>query len=152
MTDNIAISKDILLNVKSIQQFRDEEPEIIDLTTEGKLYSKSGSIYLTYDESELSGIANNKVILKIKEDTVQMNRYGEFETTMIFKKGKRDVSMYGTPYGEFRVEILTDKVEINIDENNGNISVEYTVSVSSSPEVKHHLLISYWGHINARLF
>ncbi len=135
--------RNILLKVTTVQEFRDAEPELIELTTEGKLYNKEDIVYLAYDESEISEIANNKVVLKLKDDTVQMNRFGEFKTNMVFKKGKRDISMYGTPYGEFRVEILTDKVDINLGEDDGIVYVEYTVSVSGSPEVKHKLVASY---------
>ncbi len=143
-TDNsIPTGRDILLTVKSIQKFRDEKPDVIDLITEGKLYKKNDSTYLCYDESELTGVENNKVILKIKNNSVQMNRFGEFESNMIFEKGKRDVSMYGTPYGQFRVEVVTDKINIELEEEKGKIKVDYTVSISGSPEVKHNLLISY---------
>ncbi len=138
------MAKNIKLKVNTLQEFRDSEPEVIDLFTEGLLYEKKGALYLTYDESELSGIANNKVILKIKDnDYVKMNRFGEFEAEMFFKEKKRDVSIYSTPYGEFRVEILTDKIDIDVNEKAGKIYVEYTVSISGSSEVKNKLTISY---------
>ncbi len=137
-------AKKIMLKVNTLQEFRDSEPDVIDLFTEGLLYEKNGALYLTYDESEISGIANNKIVLKIKSgDYVKMNRFGEFEAEMLFKEKQRDVSLYSTPYGEFRVEILTDKIEVDLGENSGNIYVEYTVSVSGSSEVKNKLTISY---------
>ncbi len=137
-------AKKIMLKVNTLQEFRDAEPEVIDLFTEGLLYEKNEVLYLTYDESEISGIANNKVVLKVKTgDYVKMNRFGEFEAEMLFKEKQRDVSIYSTPYGEFRVEILTDKIEIDVADDAGNIYVEYTVSVSGSSEVKNKLTISY---------
>ncbi len=139
-------AKDILLKVVTIQEIKNEEADKIELTTEGKLYVKDSATYISYDESELSGVNNNKVVLKIKDNSyVQMKRYGEFKTEMNFEEKRRDVSMYSTPYGEFRVEILTDKVEIISDENHSNIYIEYTVSVAGTQEIKHKLNISYWG-------
>ncbi len=141
---NKKAAQPIKLKVNTLQEFRDAEPETIDLFTEGLLYKKNGALYLTYDESEISGIANNKVILKIKAgDYVKMNRFGEFEAEMLFKEKQRDVSIYSTPYGEFRVEILTDKVLLDLAEDAGKIYVEYTVSISGSSEVKNKLTISY---------
>ncbi len=138
-------AKEIMLRVNTLQEYKDSEPEVIDLITEGLLYEKKDSLYLTYDESEISGIANNKVILKVKgSEYVKMNRFGEFETEMLFKEKKRDVSIYSTPYGEFRVEILTDKVDVDLQDSMGDVYVEYTVAVSGSTEVKNKLTISYY--------
>ncbi len=138
-------AKEIMLRVNTLQEYKDSEPEVIDLITEGLLYEKKDSLYLTYDESEISGIANNKVILKVKgNEYVKMNRFGEFETEMLFKEKKRDVSIYSTPYGEFRVEILTDKVDVELQDSMGDVYVEYTVAVSGSTEVKNRLTISYY--------
>ncbi len=137
--------KNIMLKIHTVQDFKDQEPDVIDLMTEGFLYKKAGAIYLTYDESEISEIAGNRVILKIKDnDYVQMNRFGEFETEMVFKEKRRDVSIYATPYGEFKVETLTDRLTVNLDETKGDICIEYTVSISGSPEVKNILTISYY--------
>lgn len=136
--------REIMLKVKTVQLMKDAEPEVIDLFSEGVLYRKKGATYLAYDESELSGIANNRVILKIKEDgSVKMNRFGEFQTEMLFKKKYRQTSIYSTPYGDFRVEVLTDKVEIDLRERSGEIYIEYNVSISGTPEVKNRLSISY---------
>lgn len=137
-------SKEIMLTIRTVQESKDSEPETIDLISEGFLYKKKGATYLCYDESELSGIANNRVILKVKNNrSIQMNRFGEFSTELLFEKRKRQTSLYSTPYGEFRVEILTDRVDIDLKEDSGSIYIEYTVSISGTPEVKNKLSISY---------
>jgi uncharacterized beta-barrel protein YwiB (DUF1934 family) len=136
--------RDITLQVKSIQKTMGEEPAEIDFMTEGKLYVKGDSTYLVYEETELSGFPNHKTTLKIGRDTVQMKRFGENNSTMHFEKGLRETSDYETPYGLFKLEILTHKVDINLGENEGSVEVEYAISIQGLHEASHQLLIKYW--------
>ena len=61
---------------------------------------------------------------------------------MEFESGKRFTSTYETPYGEMDMEILTDRVENNIDENGtGNVEVDYHVSLEGELEGRNELRI-----------
>lgn len=135
--------KDIWLNVKSKQVMKDEEPIITDLSTEGYYLEKNGAIYLFYEENHISGDFKSKVVLSLKDKTVNMGRYGEMETHLHFEAGKRDTTIYKTPYGQFKVELLTDTVEISADKDRGNVDIDYSVSISGAPVIKNLLNINY---------
>ena len=50
----------------------------IEVTTEGFLYNKGKSMYITYDEVADGGLENTKTIVKLEgEDKLQIRRYGK---------------------------------------------------------------------------
>lgn len=134
---------EIWLNVKSKQVMKDEEPIETDLCTEGYYMEKNGAIYLFYQENHIAGDFMSKVVLCLKGNTVNMGRYGEMETHLHFEPGKRDTTIYKTPYGQFKVELLTDSVEIEAGRDKGNVDIDYSVSISGAPIIKNLLNINY---------
>ncbi len=136
------IEKDVLITITSTQKEAFEDVTEFELTTEGLYREKNGTVYLSYDESELMG-NGSKIVLIIKDDTVKMKRFGENETTIVFKKGERYFTGYKTPLISFNIEVLTELVEINVGEDGGEIYIEYTLSMSGQKEFYHTLSIRY---------
>ncbi|MDK2917798.1 MAG: hypothetical protein PWQ37_531 [Candidatus Petromonas sp.] len=127
--------KNVMLKIKGKQSPRANEEDTIELITEGKYYDKGNSKYLVYQESELSGMEGCTTTLKISDDKIVMKRYGNATSELIFEKGKRYISTYSTPFGNFKIEILTKEIECSIDENiKGNISLSYNISLQGLAE------------------
>lgn len=137
--------RDITLKIVGKQCFEDKEEDQMEFITDGRLYVRDGSVYMVYDESEVSGMVGCKTTLKIKGDSVKMRRIGQigFNTELYFEKGKRFNSTYNTPYGPMDVEVLTSRVDNNLDmeELRGNIDIEYNVSLQGLAEGRNRLTI-----------
>ena len=136
--------RDITLKIVGKQCFDNKEEEQMEFITDGQLYVRNGSVYMIYDESEVSGMVGCKTTLKVKGDSVKMRRIGQgFNTELYFEKGKRFSSTYDTPYGPMDVEVLTSRVEnnLNMEELKGNIDIEYNVSLEGMAEGKNRLTI-----------
>lgn len=137
--------KDITLKITGKQIFDGQEEEQMEFVTDGKFYLRNGAAYVVYDESEISGLAGCKTTLKLKDGTVKMRRVGGggFGTELYFEKGKRFSNTYNTPYGEMEIEVLTSKVNTDIDFENGcgNISIDYNVSMEGVAEGKNQICI-----------
>lgn len=133
----------ILLTVKSVQKAMGEPAQEIEFTTEGKYYQRGEAIFLVYEETELSGFPNHKTTLKILEDIVDMRRFGESQAHIRFEKGVRENSEYETPYGVFKLETLTHKLEVNLGERSGEVVIEYALAIQGLHEAVHKLLIRY---------
>lgn len=137
--------KDITLKITGKQVYNNSEEDQMEFVTEGKVYEKNGSVYVTYEESEVSGFIGCKTTLKLKDDSVKMKRFGKegFGTELFFKEGERFQSKYDTPYGSFDVEVLTNKVDntLNIEDLSGKIDIEYQVSLDGLREGKNTLTI-----------
>ena len=135
--------KNVMLKIEGVQKSVDGEENFIELTTEGKLYEKEDTVYLVYEETEISGMDGCTTTVKLSRDKISMKRYGAASSEMVFEKGKRHVADYKTPYGVFDMEVLTMNMEYNInDANRGNVFVEYHLSLEGLVESSNTLNIS----------
>ena len=137
--------KDITLKITGKQSYADKEEVQMEFVTEGRFYLRDDSIYVIYDESELSGMTGCKTTRKIKDNTVLMRRTGTegYRSELYFEKGNRFGSTYETPYGPMDVEVVTAAVNCDIDKENGSghIGIEYNVSLEGLAEGKNQLNI-----------
>ncbi|MCI8349212.1 MAG: DUF1934 domain-containing protein [Firmicutes bacterium] len=138
--------KDITLKIIGKQQYEGIEEDQMEFVTDGKLYVRNNSIYIIYDETEVSGMEGCKTTIKMNDKSVRMRRTGKvgFNTELYFETGKRFNSIYETPYGPMGVEVLTDYVknDFNIEECRGSIDVEYQVSMEGLAEGRNKLTIN----------
>ncbi|MDO4552959.1 MAG: DUF1934 domain-containing protein [Bacillota bacterium] len=121
-----------------------EEEEHMEFVTEGKLYEHEGAIYLSYAESDFSGMEGCTTSLKIIGDKVEMRRFGEavaLDTEMLFEKGKRVKGYYETPYGAIEMEVLTNDVvnDLRPAEASGRLNIDYHISLRGLSESRSRL-------------
>ena len=80
--------RDITLKIVGKQCYDNTEEDQMEFVTDGQLYVRDGSVYMIYDESEVSGMVGCKTTLKIKGDSVKMRRIGHvgYNTELYFEK------------------------------------------------------------------
>jgi uncharacterized beta-barrel protein YwiB (DUF1934 family) len=106
----------------------DEEPQTMRLTTEGQLFQKDNAWHVVYDESEATGMAGTRTSLVIEADgTVTLDRSGSLEMRLVFIRGSHHVTQMQTPYGELEVGIYTHRVETQLNDRGGRISLAYSI-------------------------
>jgi uncharacterized beta-barrel protein YwiB (DUF1934 family) len=129
----------------SFADAKDEAAESMEFITEGRFFKKGASLYLVYDESEVSGMEGCTTSLKITDDKVKMKRYGDdvgMETAIEFEKGKRYNGYYDTPFGSVEMEILTNDVKNKLfDTGEGYVDIDYHVSLKGLSEIRNKLNI-----------
>lgn len=118
------MGKKVLISVKTVQ-YVDGQPESVELITQGEYYKEGNEYFAEYQESEISGMEGTKTIMKINDDTLRIMRSGTTTSDLIFKKGIDHVSLYNTPFGTLEVMIKPKKVDIDINENGGNVKLAY---------------------------
>lgn len=77
--------------------------------------------YIYYDEQRI------KTVLKIFEDKMEIQRYGEATSSLLLIENERTLNPISSPYGTFEIEIFTYAYK---NENN-YIMVEYDVENGS---------------------
>ena len=139
--------KEIMLKIVGRQIAGDDTEDQMEFVTEGRMYERNGATYLVYEESEFSGFPGCKTSLRLKGDAIRMKRIGEaagYGAEIEFKKGKRFISRYQTPYGMFDMEVLTHKVETNMGEDgSGTVDIEYQISLEGVVEGRNALRIEF---------
>ena len=127
--------KDIMIKIVGKQVTENNEESKIEFVTEGRIFKKGTSMYIIYEETELAGLEGCTTSLKINGDQVKLKRYAESkggeDTTIFFQKGKRFESVYNTAAGPLELEVLTNELSIDFDEEllKGKIDIDYDISI-----------------------
>lgn len=124
--------KDVMLKIIGKQLGVDGEENKIEFASEGKFYKKNGAYYIVYNESEISGMQGSTTTLKVQDSKVQMKRYGTNTSKLVFEKGQKHISPYITECGEMLMEVVTHKLDKEInEEGKGKIDIGYRLNISN---------------------
>ena len=148
------MDKNVIISVKGTQVAEDRDPNIMELVTEGKYYSQDGAYYVTYNESEVTGMSGTTTTLKVDNGIVTLMRSGSVNSHFVFQRGQKHVSYYDTEYGAFTISVIANEVDIRVDDNGGEIRVGYQMEIdnSKSGENDFHMLIREAGHLNDKYY
>ena len=136
--------KKVMMKITGKQVDSENSEDKVEFMTEGSLYERNGSLYLLYEESEVSGMPGFKTRLKLTGDTVKMKRTGPGipGTEMEFRDGQKYESYYYTPYGPFEMELITERLENNLTaDGTGNVLIVYSMSLKGLVESHNELSI-----------
>lgn len=126
------MKKNVIISIKGRQTPVEQDISELEFVTEGKYYKKGDTYYVMYKESEVTGMDGTTTTLKVDRDMVTLMRFGSVNSQFIFKKGKKHVSYYDTEYGAFTVGILANEVNVNVDDNGGEIEVDYELEIDDN--------------------
>ena len=135
------MKKEVMLSVKGTQSYMDQEPEVIELVTEGVLEESDGGWKLTYAETELTGMAGVQTTFFVKDDVVTLIRTGKLSSQMVFKEGVSQDSLYKMEFGALMLTVCATRVEYDLTEKGGTIDLSYNISVEQSAAgvIDYHL-------------
>ena len=135
------MKKKVMLSVKGMQSYMDQEPENIELVTEGVLKNTDGGWEITYAESDLTGMAGVETTFFVKGDTVTLTRTGKLSSQMVFKEGVSQDSLYKMEFGALMLTVCATRVDADLTENGGTIDLCYNISVEHSAAgiIEYHL-------------
>ena len=137
------MDKKVIVSVKS-KQMVDREEENIELVTPGKFYKKENIYYVVYDETEISGMEGTTTTMKIGSEEVNLIRFGTTTTRLNFRKGIRDISLYQTPYGVLELVIDPFLIDIDMNDNGGEVKLSYGLEAGGQKASTNELHIKIW--------
>ena len=135
------MKKTVVLSVRGRQSYMGQEPEEIELMTEGVLEEVEGGWKLTYAESDLTGLAGVQTTFTVEGDAVTLTRTGKLNSQMFFREGESQDSLYQMEFGTLMLTVCATRVEANITEQGGTIDLVYNISVEQSAAgvIDYHL-------------
>ena len=137
--------ENVVLRVDGIRFPGTSEEETVEFVTEGKMYEKGGSLFLVYEESELSGFEGCTTTLRIAGEKVSMIRFvrdSMMNVRMDFEEGRPYEGYYGTPYGAIEFGIETNRIISKVSlEDGGYLSIDYDMKLVGLSEGRNLLSI-----------
>ncbi len=132
-----------MIYLKTIQNIEEnEESDEIELQTKGVFAKKNGKYYVIYEESELTGFEDTTTTIKVSDEEVVMTRRGKFNSRMLFRLGEKCLCSYPTPYGVIPIGVNPVSIENNLNEDGGNIAIEYILDIDNRDYFTNRLNLS----------
>lgn len=131
------MKKDVLISIAGLHyglpgDEGDEEP--IEIITPASYYQRNGKHYIIYDEVEEGVPGTVKNTVKITGDTLfEISKSGAAGTRMVFEKDKINMTSYETPFGEFLVGIHTKDMQMDVREDEIDVSIYYALDINNEP-------------------
>ena len=136
------MEKDVIISIKGVQRYENEDPDTLELVTAGRLEREGNSYTLSYQESELTGLEGTLTTLQVEPERVTLMRVGEFNSQMVFQEGRRHMSMYSTPYGAMAIGVNTRRLLAALTDQGGDIEIDYAIEIDHSVAGRNSFQIS----------
>ena len=96
-------------------------------------FKRNDSHYLLYEEvmEGVDGVSKRRI--KFRDNLLELTRRGAVDMHMIFEENKRHVVPYNTPYGQLMQGIETRRVQVEEQEDQICVTVEYILDQEGEP-------------------
>ena len=134
----------VMLSIYGRQAYLDQEPDVIELVTEGTLEYCDGGWEICYEETELTGLLGVTTVFRIEPDRVILTRTGKLNSKMVFQKDVRHDSLYQMECGALMITVCAKRIMVQLDETGGIVDLVYGIEIeqSAAGEVDYHLTIT----------
>ena len=135
------MKKAVMLSIEGKQQYPGQEPEIIELVTEGTMEFRNGGWDISYAESALTGLEGVQTTFRVEPGKVTLTRTGSLTSRMIFEEGVAYDSLYQMPFGALMLTVKASRVFFDIVEDGGVIDLSYNLTIENSEAgvIDYHL-------------
>lgn len=131
----------VTLAIAGRQTYQDQEPEIIELVTDGTMELRNGGWDISYEESELTGLAGVTTTFRVEPERVTLTRTGALNSVIVFQKDVVHESLYQMPFGALMLSVKATRVFFDMVSDGGVIDLSYNISIENSEAgvIDYHL-------------
>ncbi len=131
----------VVLAIRGRQTYGDQEPEVIELVTEGQMEFRNGGWDITYEESELTGLAGVTTTFRVEPGQVILDRKGALNSRMVFQEGVAHDSLYQMAFGTLMLTVKATFVYFDIVPDGGTIDLVYNINIENAEAgvIDYHL-------------
>lgn len=131
-----------LISIKSSQKIGQDNNQV-ELTTLGNFEKRKNKYYISYEESEATGMRGVLTTLKVEGDKcVTLSRSGAQVSRMVLEKGQRHMCYYDTGYGDLMVGVFAQDINNSLKDDGGEINLKYTLDIDSFLQSNNEINIS----------
>ncbi len=129
------------ITIRSVQYYPDQEPETIELVTDGTLEAIDGGWNICYDETDLTGLEGVQTTFRLEPGQVTLERTGKLHSQMIFREGMVHESLYQMEFGVLMLTICAKQIQAEITRQGGTVDMVYSIAVENNEAgmVEYHL-------------
>ena len=131
----------VVLSITGRQKYADQEPETIELVTEGVMSFENGGWDISYEESALTGLEGVTTTFRVEPEKVTLLRTGKLSSTMVFQEGVTHDSLYQMEFGALMISVKATRLFFDILPEGGTIDLVYSIVIENTEagEIDYHL-------------
>ena len=131
----------VMLTICGKQSYMDQEPEVVELVTEGILESVADGWKLTYEESDLTGLRGVTTTFHVEPGKITLSRKGPLRSEMVFQEGQFHESLYQMEFGALMITVQATFVYFDLVPDGGVIDLTYNIDIENSAAgvIDYHL-------------
>ena len=135
------MKQEVVLYIRGRQSYDGQEPDVIELVTDGTMEFRDGGWDISYEESDLTGLAGVTTTFRVEPGKVTLRRTGKLRSEMIFQQGVRHESLYQLEFGALLMAVTAKQVFFDIVSDGGVIDLVYSIEIENSAAglVDYHL-------------
>ena len=135
------MSTNVVLSIRGRQSYADQEPDVIELVTDGTMEYRNGGWNISYEESSLTGMEGVTTTFRVEPGMVTLSRSGALNSQMVFQEGVSHDSLYQMDFGALMLTVKATRVYYDIVEDGGTIDLVYDIDIenSSAGVIDYHL-------------
>ena len=131
----------VTLSIRGQQSYAAQDPDVIELVTEGTLEDIEDGWILCYEESDLTGLAGVSTTFQVQGKTVTLIRSGKLNSQMVFQEGIPHDSLYEMEFGALMLTVCAIQVKTDLTDAGGTIDLKYSIEVEQNAAgmIDYHL-------------
>lgn len=131
----------VVLSICGKQFYEQQDPEVIELVTEGTLERFPDGWEICYEESDLTGMDGVTTSFRVEKDQITLTRSGRLNSQMVFRVGMMHQSLYQMEFGALMITVCATNINFSITEDGGTVDLTYGIDIEQSAGgvVEYHL-------------
>ena len=133
--------RNVILSVCGTQNYPGQDPEVIELVTEGSMIRTPNGWDISYEETDLTGLAGTTTTFRVESGCITLTRVGPLNSQMVFREGVPHESLYQMAFGAMMISVCAQKVQVDLSEQGGTIDLVYSIDIENSTAgvIEYHL-------------
>ena len=131
----------VVLSIRGSQEYPGQEPEVIELVTDGTMEFRNGGWNISYQESALTGLEGVTTTFRVEPERVILTREGTLNSQMVFQLGVDHESLYQMPFGALMLTVRATHLFYDIVPDGGVIDLSYNINIENQEAgvIDYHL-------------
>lgn len=124
--------QDVILTIRGRQLYEDQDPEVIELVTEGSMEKLEDGWEIAYEESALTGLEGAKTSFLLQPGKITLTRTGRLQSQMVFQVGVLHESLYRMEFGALLIGVCAVDLDYHMTEQGGTVELAYRIDIEHS--------------------
>ena len=124
--------QNVVLTIRGRQLYEDQEPEVIELVTEGTMEKLENGWNISYEESALTGLEGVKTNFRLEPGKITLSRTGKLQSEMEFQIGVLHESLYRMEFGAMLIGVCAIDLDYQMTEEGGTVELAYRIEIEQT--------------------